>query len=54
MFAHFQSFRCFAADNDRRTQTFGSVLIQVGDTSEGQIHLGLPRRDARQTLTFTP
>jgi hypothetical protein len=54
MFAHFQSFRCIAADNDRHTQTFGSVLFQAGDTPEGQIHLGLPGRDAWQTGTFNP
>jgi hypothetical protein len=41
------------ADSASRSQTFGSVLFQLGDTPQGQIRLGLPHRDAWQTLAFT-
>ena len=44
---------CMVADSASRSQTFGSVLFQLGDTPQGQIRLGLPHRDAWQTLAFT-
>jgi len=44
---------CMVADSTSRSQTFGSVLFQLGDTPQGQIRLGLPHRDAWQTLAFT-
>jgi hypothetical protein len=44
---------CMVADSASRSQTFGSVLFELGDTPQGQIRLGLPHRDAWQTLAFT-
>ena len=44
---------CMVADSASRSQTFGSVLFELGDTAQGQIRLGLPGRDAWQTLSFT-
>lgn len=44
---------CMVAETPHRSQTFGSVLFQLGDSPAGQIRLGLPGRDAWQTLSFT-
>ena len=44
---------CMVADSASRSQTFGSVLFELGDSPQGQIRLGLPGRDAWQSLAFT-
>ena len=44
---------CMVADSAHLSQTFGSVLFELGDSAGGQIRLGLPQRDPWQTLTFT-
>ena len=44
---------CMVADGASRSQTFGSVLFQLGDAPQGQIRLGPPHRDAWQSLAFT-
>jgi hypothetical protein len=44
---------CMVADSASRSQTFGSVLFELGDSPQGQIRLGLPGRDPWQSLAFT-
>lgn len=43
---------CMVAEEDGRSQTFGTVLFQLGDRTEARFRLGLPGRAPWQSLGF--